>query len=293
MFSAWVDRRLKWILVMPAVLFVLALMAFPVIYTLRLSMFDWNLSMGGSPAWIGLKNYSNLLVDARFWESVGHTFYYTFFALAVETLLGIAIALLFFRKFKGSNVSKTILLLPMVATPVAIGLVWMLIYEPTIGIANAMLKSFGLTPLVWLGSKATVIPSLVLIDVWQFTPMVAIICIAGIATIPTDPYESASIDGASKWQQTLYITLPLLRPTILIAVVLRLIELLKQFDTIFATTQGGPGTASETMNIFSYRLAFEYFQMGQASASLMLFLVIIMIFTAGFILLRKYTGVGT
>ncbi|MFH5187304.1 carbohydrate ABC transporter permease [Paenibacillus sp. TAB 01] len=235
----WFDRNLKWIYTLPAVLFVLLMMLFPIIYTVRISFYEWSMSATTPPKWVGLSNYLELLKDERFWHAVGSTFYFTIAALVFEVVLGIAIAVLLSRQFRGKNIVKTIFLLPMVATPVAMGLVWMLIYEPTIGVANLMLKSLGFEPLLWLASTSQVIPSLVIIDVWEWTPMIALIVMAGLATLPTDPYEAADVDGASRWTKFFSITLPLLRPTIIVAAMLRLIDVLKTFDIIYATTQGG------------------------------------------------------
>lgn len=292
MISAWVDRHLKWVLTLPAVIFVLVMMAFPLAYTFRLSFYDWSMSSVDDPVWVGFGNYAKLLAAPEFWNAVQNSAYFTFLALAIEIVLGVALALLFHRKYKGSNIAKTIMLLPMVATPVAVGLIWMLIFEPTIGIANSLLKSWGIAPLEWLGSTSLVIPSLVLIDVWQSTPLVIVVVMAGLATLPSDPYESASIDGAAPWQKFFYITLPLLSPSIFIAIVLRIIELLKAFDTIYATTHGGPNHASETINILGYLFAFDYFQVGLSSALFILFFVLLMIITLGLILLRKRAEVS-
>lgn len=291
MVVGWLDRHLKWVFTLPAVIFVLVMMAFPVMYTFRISFYEWSMSSVTAPKWVGFANYKAMLQDERFWDSVGITFYFTFASLFIEVILGVAIALLFFRGFRGNNAAKAILMLPMVATPVAIALVWMLIYEPTIGIANTVLKALGLAPLEWLGSTSQVIPSLILIDVWQWTPMIALIVIAGLTSLPQEPYESASIDGAAGWQKLLYITLPLLQPTIMVAFILRLVELLKQFDIIYATTQGGPASASETLNLFGYIMSFEYFKMGSASSLLMMFFALVMCLIGLMIWIRKRLGV--
>jgi multiple sugar transport system permease protein len=285
--TAWLDKRFKWVVTMPAVLFVLVMMAFPILYTVRLSFFEWSMSAAVPPKWIGLDNYVKLLSDTRFWHAVKATVGFSAGALILETVLGVAIALLLHRNFRGKEFAKTIFLLPMVATPVAMGLVWVLIYEPTNGILNVMLKSVGLKPMNWLGSVDQVIPSLVVIDVWQWTPMISLIVMAGLTTLPQDPYESADVDGAAGWQKLFYITLPLLRPTILTAVMLRLIDVIKTFDIIYATTQGGPGTASETLNIYGYVLAFHYFQLGKASALLVLFFMLVLGLTLLMILARR------
>ncbi|WP_166243443.1 carbohydrate ABC transporter permease [Paenibacillus turpanensis] len=284
---SWFDRNLKWIYTLPAVIFVLIMMLFPIIYTVRISFFEWSMSATTPPKWVGLDNYIALLKDERFWHAVGATFYFTIAALVIEIVLGVAIAVLLARDFRGKNLVKTVFLLPMVATPVAMGLVWMLIYEPTIGVANMILKSLGFEPLLWLASESQVIPSLVIVDVWQWTPMIALIVMAGLATLPSDPYEAADVDGASAWAKFTQITLPLLRPTILVAAMLRLIDVLKTFDIIYAMTQGGPNFASETLNLYGYVLGFQYFKLGMASSLLVLFFLLVMGLTLVMIWMRK------
>ncbi|MDF2815559.1 MAG: sugar transporter permease [Paenibacillus sp.] len=284
---SWFDRNLKWIYTLPAVLFVLLMMVFPIIYTVRISFYEWSMSATTPPLFVGLANYIALFNDTRFWHAVGSTFYFTGAALVVEVVLGVAIAVLLSRNFRGKNFVKTIFLLPMVATPVAMGLVWMLIYEPTIGVANQFLNALGFKPLLWLASENQVIPSLIIIDVWEWTPMIALIVMAGMATLPSDPYEAADVDGASAWRKFVSITLPLLRPTILVAAMLRLIDVLKTFDIIYATTQGGPNFASETLNLYGYVLGFQYFKLGMASSLLVLFFLLVMALTLFMIWMRK------
>ncbi|MFD0677639.1 MULTISPECIES: carbohydrate ABC transporter permease [unclassified Paenibacillus] len=283
----WLDRNMKWIFTLPAALFVLLVVAFPIAYTVRISFYEWSMSAVAAPKWVGLENYTVLLADPRFWGSILRTLYHSVPSIIIETVLGVAIAVLFSRSFIGSKWVKSFLILPMVATPVAIGLVWLLIYEPSIGLANQMLRGLGLKTYSWLGSVDEVIPSLIIIDVWQWTPMIALLVMAGITTLPTEPYESADVDGATSFQKFFHITLPLLRPTILIAVILRTVDLLKTFDTIYSTTQGGPNFASETLNIMVYTQAFQYLKLGSASALLMLFFLIIMFFVLILVMVRK------
>ncbi|OXS54317.1 ABC transporter permease [Cohnella sp. CIP 111063] len=283
----WINRNLKWLYILPALVFVLVMMLFPIAYTLWISFYEWSMSAITPPAFVGFDNYISMFKDERFLDSVFNTFYFTIVALAAEMVLGLAIAVLFNRTFKGKNIAKTLFLLPMVATPVAMGLVWMLIYEPTIGAANTILKSIGLEPQLYLASMTQVIPSLIVVDVWQWTPMVALILMAGLSTLPTDPYESADVDGASAWQKFVHITLPLLKPTIIIALMLRLIDVLKTFDIIYATTQGGPNFKSETLNIYGYVLGFQYFKLGSASALLVIFFLIVMALTLALIWTKK------
>jgi multiple sugar transport system permease protein len=283
----WFDRNLKWIYTMPAVLFVLLMMVFPIIYTVRISFFEWSMSATTPPKWVGIANYSTLLSDNRFWDSVKSTFIFTIGSITIETVLGVAIALLLFRDFRGKNIVKTIFLLPMVATPVAMGLVWMLIYEPSIGVANTLLKMLGLAPQLWIASPTQALPSLILIDVWEWTPMIALIVMAGLSTLPSEPYEAADVDGASAWQKLIHITMPMLRQTIIVAMMLRLIDVLKTFDIIYSTTQGGPNNVSETLNIYGYTLAFQYFKLGMASSLLVMFFALVLGATLLMIWVRK------
>ena len=223
-----------------------------------------------------MKNYIALFSDPRFFNSVKLTLYFTILSVSVETVLGVAIALILNREFKGKNLAKGILLLPMVATPVAIGLAWTLFYEPTIGLGNYALQLLGLPASKWLASTTSVIPALAIVDIWEWTPMVTLIVLAGLAALPHDPYEAAMVDGANNWQVFRYITLPLLTPTILVAVVLRGIDAFKTFDIIYTMTSGGPGFASETLNIYAYNLGFGYFKFGAASSALVALLALVL-----------------
>lgn len=262
-------------------------MAFPILYTFWVSFTDWSVSSGGAVSFIGLKNYVDLFKDPRFYNAVKLTFYFTLLAVGVETVLGVAIALILNREFRGKGLAKTILLLPMVATPVAIGLAWTLFYEPTIGLANYTLKGLGFAGSNWLASKDMVIPSLVIVDIWEWTPMIALIVLAGLASLPTEPFEAAKVDGATTIQTFRYITLPLLYPTILVAIILRSIDAFKTYDIIYTMTAGGPGFASETLNIYAYALGFGYFRFGMASSALVALLAIVLGFSLLTLWIRK------
>ncbi|WP_264843249.1 carbohydrate ABC transporter permease [Caldinitratiruptor microaerophilus] len=271
------DQAVRWLFPLPALAFVVVMMLFPIVYTAWLSLHEWSMSAVTPPRLVGLRNYATLLgADPRFWMAVWRTIYFTGLALVVETVLGVAIALLLNRDFPGKNLVKTLVLLPMIATPVAIGMVWLLFYEPTIGLANYVLGLFHLPPQPWLASERGALPSLALVDIWQWTPMVALIVLAGLASLPADPFEAAQVDGATPLQVLWHVTLPLLRPTIGVAVILRAIDALKTFDIIYAMTQGGPNYASETLNLYAYTLGFSYFRMGMASALLEIFFALVL-----------------
>lgn len=276
----WLDQKLNYIFTVPTILFVLGMVLFPIIYTLVLSFHSWRMSANIPWKFIGAKNYIDLFADSRFPDAVLRTFLFALIALVIEVILGIAIALFLNHTFFGKNLVKTAFLLPMVATPVAIGMVWKLIYEPNIGVLNTIVRNMGGPKIDWLGDSGIALYSLIAVDIWQWTPFVMLIILAGLTSIPTDPFESAMIDGANRWQTITKITLPLLRPTIFTAVLLRLIDVMKTFDIIYSMTQGGPGFATETMNILSFRQAFEFMQFGQSGATLIVFFVIVMLIAA-------------
>lgn len=273
--SRWVDKHLKTLFILPCLLFILFMVLFPLGYNIFMSASKWSMSALSSPAFVGLENYRFLLNSPRFWNAVGRTLYYAFFAVFIEALLGIAFAQLLNRAFVGKGLAKTLMLLPVVATPVAVGMVWQLIFEPTIGLGNVLLSSLGMQRQLFLGSTASALNALILIDIWEWTPMVTLMVLAGLVAIPKEPYESAVVDGASAFQRFRYITLPLASHTILVAVLLRLIDAIKTFDIIYATTKGGPGFATETINIYATLATFQYYSFGEGAALTMLFFVIV------------------
>lgn len=285
--NTFIDKNIKWIFPLPAALFILLMMAFPVVFTFGVSLTDWSMSTGGASKFVGFANYIDMFKDQRFYNSVFNTFYFTILTVAIETVFGVLIAVGLNKEFVGKNLVKTILLLPMVTTPVAIGLAWTLFYEPTIGLANYMLKLLGLHTSNWIASTSAVIPSIAIVDIWEWTPMIALIVLAGLAGLPSDPFESAVVDGAKPHQIFFQITLPLLKPTIMIAIVLRSIEAFKTFDIIYTMTGGGPGYSSETLNILSYKLAFGYFKFGASSATLFALFAIVFSSSIVILLLRK------
>ncbi len=264
-------------------------MLYPLGFTIYNSLTDWSLTSGMDPYFIGLDNYVKLFTDDdRFWNSVKVTVYFTAIAMVIEVVLGVLIAVLFnHRDFRGKRVARSIFLMSMMATPVAVAMVWLLIFEPTAGILNHIMATIGLPKLSWTSASLSVIPSLVLVDVWEWTPLIALIVIAGLAGLPTEPYESARVDGASSFQIFYKITLPLIAPTISVAALLRLIDCLKTFDIIYVMTGGGPGASSESMNIYSYLQSFQYFNFGYASALLVIFFTLVLGVSLLTIVLRK------
>ncbi len=268
------DRHAPLLFPLPAVLALLVLVVGPMLANAFLSLYDY--FIGGQASFIGLGNFTRAFEDLRFWNGLKNTFYFTLLAVPIQLVLGLAIAVLFNRDFRGKGFVRTIILLPMVATPVAIALIWALMFNPSLGVLNYFLESLGLPRSLWVADAALVIPSLVLVDVWQWTPMVALILLAALQGVPQDYYEAARIDGAGGWQAFWNITLPSIRSAIVIALILRSIDALKTFDIIYVITQGGPGTASETLNVFAFRTGFEFFQAGYA-ATLLIFLLFVVL----------------
>ncbi len=285
--SGFVERNLKILFPLPAVAFVVVMMLFPVIYTLFLSFTNWNLTSGMPLSLVWLKSYGRVLREPRFLSAIGRTFSFTLLSVAVETVIGLFLAVLLNREFKGKSAMKLILLLPLVATPVAIGIVWNLFFDPTIGLANFVLTVFGLPKSAWVSSPETVIPSLALVDIWQWTPMITLIVLAGLAGLSQEPYESARVDGANGFQIFTRITLPMIAPTLLTGVILRSIDALKTFDIIYAMTGGGPGYASETLNVMAFKYSFEYFRMGQSSVILVFLFLLVLLLSMAIMRLRK------
>jgi multiple sugar transport system permease protein len=266
--------RHYWWFVAPCAVVVIAVILFPWAFTLYMSVHDWKI--GGGQRFVGLENYLKLFEDERFLWSVLRTLYFTALAVLLPMVLGLLAALAFHKRFPLRGLARTVFILPMMATPVAVALVWTMMFHPQLGVLNYLLSLFGIPPSLWVYDAATVIPTLVMVEVWHWTPLVMLILLGGLASLPVDPYEAAKIDGATAWQAFRHITLPLLAPFLIVALIIRAIDALKAFDTIYVITQGGPGTASETINIFLYLQGFAYYNMGYASAVVVVFFAIIL-----------------
>lgn len=276
-----------WPFVIPALVIVGAVIIFPWAFTLWMSLNEWHL--GGEKSFVGFANFIRLAGDARFWQSMSHTVLYTVLSVVAPLFLGTIAALVFDSKLPMRGLLRGIFVMPMMATPVAVALVWTMMYHPQLGVLNYLLSFIGIGPQEWIFNQNTVIPSLVLVETWQWTPLVMLIVLGGLAAMPRDPFESAEIDGANGWQKFRYITLPMILPFMMVAVIIRSIDALKSFDIIFAMTQGGPGTASETINIYLYNVAFAYYDIGYASAIAVIFFIVIITMSLALLYLRQRT----
>ena len=269
--------RSYWPFIVPAGLVVFAVILFPWAFTLFMSVQDFH--VGGARSFAGLANYTRMLTDERFGMAALRTLYFTAASVLLPVVFGVAAAVCFHKNFPGRGIARTLFIMPMMATPVAVALVWTMMFHPQLGVLNYILTSMGLPPSEWVYSTGTVIPTLVMVETWQWTPLVMLIVLGGLASLPTDPYEAAMLDGASGWQVFRHVTLPLVWPFIMVAAVIRGVDALKAFDTIFVISNGGPGTASETLNILLYLQAFSFYDVGYASAVVVVFFVLILVVT--------------
>ena len=265
--GAFLERHFGRLLPLPAALTIGALIIFPLAFNFYMSLQSWFVSSTTPPAFVGLKNYLEIFgKDARFWNAVWVTVKFTGVSVALQLALGLAIALYLHRPFTGRGLVRTVMLLPMVSTPAAVALIWVVMFNPTLGVLNYFLTSVGLPPLLWLGHPRTALASLIFMDTWKWTPFMVLILHAGLQSLPLTPFEAARIDGASRWQLFRYVTLPLLRPSIAVALIFRTMDSLKTFDTIYVMTEGGPNNATEILNVYTFQTGFKYFHLGYASA---------------------------
>jgi len=278
------ERLMSILFVAPAVLFLLLTSVYPLLYSLRLSFFSWNMNVPNSqPVYIGLRNYTRLFQDPAFLSSLKVTLIFVIAAVTIEFLLGMALALLVTSRIKGIGLIPTILLIPLMMTPVVAGVLWRTLYHSTYGAINFFIGLLGIPPQTWTGDPDQALAAVITVEIWQQLPVVIFILAAGIQSLPIDLYKAAHVDGASPWQIFWEITLPLLKPVILVVLLLRIMDAFRIFDIIFTLTFGGPGRATEVLSILIYKNGLQFFQIGHASAMSWLFLLFIFFISIFFI----------
>ncbi len=267
----------------PAILLLVALSIYPLLYLIEVSFTDQH--------GFTLANYARLLHDGAFATAAVQTLIFTLVALTIEFFLGLALALLVDTLARGRALIRAGLLAPMLLPPVVAAVIWRLIYNPQFGVLNGTLHRLGIDTarLTWTGSQATAMLSVIMVDVWEWTPFLFLLLSAGLQAIPQEPLEAARVDGASYWQTLRDVILPLLKPTMLLALLLRGMDLLRIFDQIFILTQGGPGSATETVSLYIYRTAFRFSNFGYAAAMSFFGLLITTIAARGLIRLMRTT----
>jgi multiple sugar transport system permease protein len=276
------DRTLAVVLIAPTLAVLLGLSIYPLIYSVKISF-----QSGSGNA--TLENFTRLVNDQFFLAALFHTFVYAAIALTIEFFIGLGLALVLNEKMRGRNAFRALLLLPMMLPPVVVGVVWRLMLNSNFGALNGTLKGFGISTetLTWTASPKLAMASVIMADVWQWTPFMFLILLAGLQAIPQEPYEAALIDGSNAWRTFRHVTLPLLQPAILIALLLRTMDLLRVFDHIFILTEGGPGFATETLSLYIYRTAFRFSNFGYAAAMSFVLLLITNFISAGYIRLLQ------
>jgi len=252
---------------LPALLVVFAVLIFPIVFSFVVSAFNWPLSAGaGERKFVGLGNYLALSGDPEFWNSLKLQLGFIFIAIPVELLFGFAAALLLNREFFGARIVKSLLLLPVFFLPILSGMTWRFMLQPRYGPLNALLISLGAPEITWLGHPVTAYMAIIVQDIWRMWPFMFMLLYAGLTAIPQEMIEAADIDGAGFWLKLRSIIVPMLTPTILTAVLLRIIDALRVFSEVYVMTEGGPGSSTMLFSLYTHRQAFGYQKVGMASA---------------------------
>ena len=282
------ERRFALALFLPAFVVLVLATTFPLVYLVWNSFLRLDLTMPWVSGFAGGDNYARMLADARFWHSLQLTAIYTGTTVVLQVLVGLGLALLVMQIPKGQGVLRVAAILPIVLAPVVVGLFWRtLVLAPDFGVADFVTRSLGLGSHNWLGDPQLALASVIAIHTWQWTPFAFLVILASLSALPPDIYEAARIDRASAWQRFRYITLPLIRPAIVVVVILRMMTALSAFAAIFAATGGGPGTATEILNLYAYRASFAELNIGYGSALAVVLLALTMATAALLFSVRK------
>ena len=278
----WFEKNTRWLLLVPTIFLLLALTVYPLIYSFIAMLHKINIRTG-ERTFIGFQNFIEMSTDPFFWNALKNTAIYTSTAVAVEFVLGLSLAMLLSTKLAGRGIFRSLFLTPMMLPPIVAAVIFKIIYIPDFGIINWFLGLFGIEGIVWEASANTALISLILVDIWEWTPFMFLILLAGLQAIPLDPYEAAEVDGATKFQIFRDITFPLLKPAVLIALLLRIMDTLRIFDQIFIMTGGGPANATETMSLYIYRHGFRFSNIGYATAMSFIMLILTLLISNYFI----------
>jgi ABC-type sugar transport system permease subunit len=264
--------------ILPSIILISAIVIYPLIYSVFISFYDYNV-FDKVPPFVGLGNYKEIFSSKYFWQSIGRTMYFTVVSVFLELFFGFLIALLLNKEFKGRAILRTLVILPWALPTVVNGVLWTWIYDPNYGVLNVLLKNLGLISKYknWLGTPLSAMNSVIIADVWKNTSFIAIVLLAAMQSIPKDYYEAALIDGANKLKIITHITLPLLRPAMLVALVIRTMEAFKVFDIIYIMTKGGPANGTQVISYYTYAASFNFHKFGYGAALSCIVSVIIML----------------
>ncbi|WP_440933716.1 carbohydrate ABC transporter permease [Candidatus Pelagibacter sp.] len=267
----------KYIFLFPGLFVLIGILIFPIIFTIRLSLSGWN-SYTPEMNFIGITNYIRLFTDdPRFWESFFRLSFLSVTTVILQYIIGFALALIVWREIKFKRFFRVIFLIPMMTTPVIMTVIWRTFFHESLGPVNDLLGNLGVEPILWLSDPVIAKFTVIIVEVWQWTPFMFLLLLAGLLSLPKEPFLAAAIDGASSFRKFVYVTFPLMAPISIGAIIIRLIEASKIMDTVFVLTSGGPGTATETSSFYIYIKGLREFQMGYAATLSFTYLVIMII----------------
>ncbi len=270
-----VDRG-KSIFVLPGLIVLVAIILFPLLFTIRVSLSSWDVAQPGLD-WIGISNYLRIAEDTRFWESFARLAVMAIGSVALEYLLGFGLALLVWRDVRAGRFFRVLFLIPMMTTPVIMAVIWRTVFHESLGPANDLLHLLGMASLPWLSEAGLAMTSVIIVEVWQWTPFMFLMLLAGLLSLPREPFLAAAIDGAGPIRTFLRVTFPMIAPISIGAIIIRLIEASKIMDTVYVITSGGPGTATETSSYYIFIRGLRDFQIGYAASLSFTYLVIMAI----------------
>jgi len=284
-------RRRAWTpiaFVAPAALVLLAITIFPLLYTLRLTLYSWELTGGGVPQFVGLQNFATILFqDGRFWNAGRNTALLVVFGVGSQLVLGLVLALLMNRLGRWRSLLVSLLLIPVMIAPVVSGFQFRMIYNDQLGPLNYLLALVGIRGPAWLADPRAALIAIMIADIWQWTPFLIMIILAGLQSVSHEMLEAAGIDGANRWQSFWRITLPMLTPVIVIGVLVRVMDSFKLFDLVYQLTGGGPGNTTETLAFYTYLQGFKFFSLGYTAALAFIQLVVITMIAQLFLAFQK------
>ncbi|MGM0409759.1 MAG: carbohydrate ABC transporter permease [Bacillota bacterium] len=269
----------------PALLILGGILLFPLVYSLFIAFHEWNMASGEAAKFVFLNNFIDLFQSKDFWNSVRLQVLFVIISVSIELVIGIAVAIFLNRKFAGDDVVRALLLLPTFILPVVSGLAFRFMYNPQYGAINWFIQLLGFEAIPFLSKGSSAFMAIIIQDVWRMWPFMFMIIYASISTLPKAPYEAAVIAGANKWELLRHITLPLLKPSIIVAVILRVLNALKAFSEIYVMTNGGPGNSTSILSVFIYKNAFKYYEIGYSAAASYILVAIALIFSI--ILVKK------
>ncbi len=278
------DRTAAFAFLMPTVILILALSMFPLVFSLVLAFMSWDLSrLEGGIRFIGLQNFATLIADTRFWNTARVTVLFVVGSVALQYVLGLGVALLLNQEIHFRRFFRVAFLVPMMLTPAAVGYIGRMLFNESQGPINDIIKHVGGPTIPWLSNSAMALPSLILLDTWEWVPFMIVVLLAGLQSLPPEVFESARVDGASEWSIFRYVTLPMLAPVSITVVLIRALEAFKLFDIVMVMTGGGPGTATETVTMYAYIVGMKNGNLGYASAIAYSLLIMVIIFSTLFL----------